>query len=99
MNTAITRLMIDIADVLRDHIEKRIRSGDMECQTDECDSRAFDVRVWKNADGTPEGAAICRECDTRINITMSKSELQQLQDPLDSLEKEIKKLQKELDKF
>lgn len=89
--------MIDMADLLREHIEKRIRSGDLECPNDGCDSRAFDVRVWKNAEGIPEGAAVCRECDSRIEITMSKSELKQLQEPLDELEDELDELQKELD--
>lgn len=89
--------MIDMADLLREHIEERIRSGDLECPTDGCDSRAFDVRVWKNTEGTPEGAAVCRECDTRTEITMSKSELKELQEPLDELEEEIENLQDELD--
>lgn len=89
--------MLDIADVLRDHTENRIRRGDIECPADRCEGRAFDVRVWTTANGTPEGAAICRECDSRINITMSKSELNKIQEPLNSFEKEVKNLQKELD--
>lgn len=89
--------MIDMADLLRQHTEERIRSGDLECPTDQCESRAFDVRVWKNAEDMPEGAAVCRECDTRIEITMSKSEMKKLQEPLDELEAELEDLQDQLD--
>jgi len=89
--------MIDMSDLLREHIKKRIQSGALECPKEECDSRAFDVRVWKNAQETPEGAAVCRKCDSRIEITMSKSELKKLQEPLDELEDELDDLQKELD--
>lgn len=68
----------------------------MECPTENCNSRAFDVRAWKNTEEIPEGAAVCRECDTRVEITMSKSELKELQEPLDQLEAEIEDLQDEL---
>lgn len=91
--------MIDMADILRQHIEQRIRKGEIQCGNSDCESRAFDVRVWKNIEGVPHGAAICRKCGTRTEITMSKAELQQIQEPFDELEEALNDVQDSLDEL
>ena len=87
--------MFDLSDVLRNHVEEQIRKGNMECQN--CGERAFDVQTWQNAEGVPRGAAVCRNCERRTDVTMSKSELEKVQQPLDELEDAMDDLQDTFD--
>jgi len=92
-------IMIDLIDLFKKHIEEEIRKGKIECQNENCDSRAFDVRVWENEGGLPEGAAVCRECNTRTNLKMQDSEIKEAQKKLDELDDALDDLQDAFDDF
>lgn len=82
-----------VNSLIKQAIEERVRSGQVTCEGADCDSRAFDVRVWETQTGRIEGAAICRECDTRTPIRVDDSALQ---DTLDTIEDAFQDLERSL---
>lgn len=69
-----------IADVAEEafieYVETEAGNGDLECEN--CSARAFDVETWKNANGGFEGAAVCRECNGRMNLEIDTSDIDAL---------------------
>lgn len=57
-----------------EYVETEMGSGDLEC---DCGARSFDVETWEN-NGRYEGAAICRDCNERIELDIDTSDIDDL---------------------
>ncbi|MFC6942851.1 hypothetical protein ACFQE8_23305 [Salinirubellus sp. GCM10025818] len=93
--------MGDFGDELRakmaERFERKIKRGVIDCPTDGCDSNQFDAEVWVADSGGFEATALCRACNTRIELNLEDSGAQtaadkvqdsydDLKDALDSLD-------------
>lgn len=61
-----------VEEMFIDYVENQAGDGEIEC---DCGSRSFDVETWKTGSGGYEGAAICRECNQRINLDIDTSDI------------------------
>jgi hypothetical protein len=76
----------EILEAMQDDVEESISEGEFECETDECASDRFDVSLYV-ADGSRfEGAAICRECNTRHEVSIPVQGMGELDDAAQELE-------------
>lgn len=62
-------------DAFREYVETEVGEGNLQC---DCGSRSFDVETWSSGSGRIEGAAICRDCNDRIELDIDTSDLDEL---------------------
>lgn len=74
----------DLREAMAENIEEQIEQGAIECPTDGCDSNYFDAEVGVTDSGGFEGAAVCRECNTRIELDLEDSDAQDAADDIES---------------
>lgn len=64
-----------IEEMFREHLETEVRRGHIEC---ECGSDSFDIETWYDAADQLQGAAVCRECNERIELDIDTSDIDDL---------------------
>lgn len=62
-------------EAFREWIETEVRDGHIEC---DCGSTSFDTETWYNGNNELQGAAVCRDCNERINLDIDTSEIDDL---------------------
>ena len=62
-------------ELVEEWLENEAGNGHWEC---DCGSDFFDVKSWRNADGELKAAAVCRECNERMDIEVDMTELEKL---------------------
>lgn len=68
--------ILDEAEKLaREWIEEEAGDGHFEC---DCGSTSFDIETWTNPAGGIEAAGVCRECNTRVDIEVDDSDIEEL---------------------
>jgi hypothetical protein len=76
----------DILEAMKDDVEDSIAEGEFQCEAEECSSEQFDVSLYV-ADGSRfEGAAICRECNTRHEVNIPVEGMEDMDDAAQDLE-------------
>lgn len=87
----------EILEAMKDDIEESISEGEFECEVDGCTSEHFDVSLYV-ADGSRfEGAAICRECNTRHEVNIPVQGMGDLDDAAEELEDAMSDIEMSLD--
>ncbi|WP_339105952.1 hypothetical protein [Haloterrigena salinisoli] len=78
-------MLEELADAYADQIEQ----GGIDCPSDGCDSEAFNAELWTTDAGGLEGAAVCRECNSRIDLDLEDSDvkegLKEIEDSLSNI--------------
>jgi len=86
--------MGDFGDDLRaemaETFERQIEGGAIDCPTDGCDSDQFDAEVWVADSGGFEGTALCRACNTRIELNLEDSSAQAAADEVQDSYDDVK---------
>ena len=80
----------DLLEAMAEKCEKQIENGAIDCPTEKCGSNSFDAEVWVSDGGGFEGAAVCRECNERIEFNFEDSNAK---DSVKSVEKAVKDLE------
>lgn len=86
----------DLREAMAENIEQQIEQGEIECPDEDCGSTQLDAEVWVADGGGFEGTALCRECNTRIELDLQDS---QAQDAAKDVEDSIDDLQDQIDDF
>jgi hypothetical protein len=84
----------DLREAMAEKYEKQIEHGGIDCPTEDCESENFDAEVWVADTGGFEGTALCRGCNTRIELDFEDSEAQ---GAADDIEDSVEDLQDQLD--
>ena len=75
---------------IADNYEKQIERGAIDCPNEGCPGTAFDAELWIADSGGLEGAAICRDCNDRIDLNIDDSDVQA---SLDDIEGSVEDLE------
>ena len=62
-------------EIFQEWIETEVGDGHIECN---CGSTSFDTETWYNGNNDLQGAAVCRECDERIELDIDTSEIEDI---------------------
>lgn len=62
---------------LADAYAEQIEQGGIDCPSEGCDSEAFDAELWTTDAGGLEGAAVCRGCNSRIDLDIGDSDVKE----------------------
>jgi len=81
--------MIDIIELVEEHLESMLNSGEIECPSEECNNRRFRVDIWQDDERGIVGDACCRDCELQIRLDLSD-------DPIDEAESKLEKAEAEL---
>lgn len=67
--------MSELEKAFEDYFEKSVEEDDLVCT--KCGNDEFEVDVWGVEDDmdVPRGAAVCIECDTRLDIMLNQREI------------------------
>jgi peptide subunit release factor 1 (eRF1) len=65
----------EVESMFIEYVETEVERGNIEC---DCGSWSFDVETWKNSNDEYEGAAICRDCNERIELEIDTSDIDAL---------------------
>ena len=67
----------EMLEELADAYANQIKQGGIDCTSDGCDSKAFDAELWTTDAGGLEGAAVCRGCNSRIDLNIDDSDVKE----------------------
>jgi len=80
----------ELLRAVADQYEAQIERGEIDCPSEDCSSTAFDSELWISDSGGLEGAAICLECNERIDLDIDDSDVQ---NSLDDMESSVRDLE------
>ena len=79
----------ELREALAEKYAQQIEQGGIDCPTDGCESESFDAEIWTTDGGGFDGEAVCRDCNTRINIDLEDS---QAKESIREIENQIENL-------
>jgi len=66
----------DFKEGIAESYARHIEESGMECEKEDCKSNYLKAEVWVSDSGSIEGAAVCQECNSRINLNIEDSSVQ-----------------------
>ncbi len=69
-------VMDELSRKLEKEIKESLRSDDIDCSS--CGSDSLEVEVWGVSENEPRAAAICKECGARLNIRVSREDIEKV---------------------
>jgi hypothetical protein len=78
-----------LREAMAENYAQQIEQGGIDCPTDSCDSENFDAEIWTTDNGGFDGAAVCRDCNTRIELDLedsqAKESVKEIENQIDNL--------------
>lgn len=78
-----------LEDAIAGQFEQQIQTNGIDCPKEGCESEEFNAKIWTNQQGRFEGAAVCSNCDSKINLDINDTDMQQTLSKIDSLVDDI----------
>lgn len=78
-----------LREALAENYAQQIEEGGIDCPNEDCEGESFNAEIWTTDDGGFEGAAICRDCNSRIDLDLDDS---QAKESIKEIEDEIENL-------